>query len=88
MPAAPEQPVRNRNMKKVTFYKELTITYPANWEIEYKKSGYIGLWRELYPDQFEEWMGSTRIGTMDLFAQYALMFFTSRSAGDQFNYLV
>jgi hypothetical protein len=32
------------------------------------------LWRELYPDQFEEWMGSTLLGTLDLFHQYALMF--------------
>lgn len=68
------QVVKHQNMNKVRLYKEYAITYPANWEIEYKNSGYIGLWRELYPDQFEDWMGSTRIGTMDLFPQYALMF--------------
>ena len=61
-------------MTKVSLYKEHTITYPANWEQEYKTRGYIGLWREHYPDQFEDWMGSTRLGTMDLFPQYALMF--------------
>ena len=68
-------------MAKDTLYKELTIAYPADWEIEYKNSGYIGLWRERYPDQFEEWMGSTRLGTMDLFPQYALIFLLRNQQG-------
>ena len=61
-------------MNKDTQYSEHTVTYPAIWEEEYKNSGTIKLWREVFPDQFEEWMGSTRLGTMDLFPQYALMF--------------
>lgn len=68
-------------MTKATLYKEYTITYPANWVAEYKTSGYIGLWRKLYPDQFEDWMGSTRPGTMDLFPQYALMFLLRHQKG-------
>jgi hypothetical protein len=66
--------MEDQKMDHVSLYTEHTITYPANWEKEYKTFGYIRLWRELYPDQFEDWICSNRIGTMDLFPQYVLMF--------------
>lgn len=61
-------------MNKSGIYKTITITYPSEWEIDYKNSGRVELWRKSYPDQFEDWMGSTHLSTMDLFPQYALMF--------------
>ncbi len=60
-------------------YADYTITYPKEWEEEYRQLGYIGLWRERYPDQFEDWIKSTQKlpsgrYTLDLFAQYSLTF--------------
>jgi len=57
-----------------SIYSQHTITYPIQWEDEYKRLGYIERWRQLFPEGSPEWKGSTRIGTLDLFPQYALMF--------------
>ena len=58
--------------------EEYILKYPATWEDEYRKTGFIKLWRDKYPGLFEDHKGSARLGTLDLFAQYALMFLLAR----------
>lgn len=60
-------------------YVDYALTYPAAWEEQYKSVGHVPCWRERFPDQFAEWMGSTQQRpsgdwTLDLFPQYALMY--------------
>ena len=57
-----------------SFTEEIVLKYPSIWEDEYRKTGFIQLWRDKYPDLFKDHGGSSRLGTLDLFAQYALMF--------------
>ena len=61
----------------VTF-PEYILTYPKSWEKEYRATCGVKEWKLRFPDQFQDWMRSTRRGTLDLFAQYALMFLLRR----------
>jgi hypothetical protein len=63
--------------------KEHILKYPGTWEDEYRKTGFIQLWRDKYPGLFEDHKGAARLGTLDLFAQYALMFLLRRDQGIQ-----
>lgn len=63
------------------FAEEHILKYPGDWEDEYKKTGFIHLWREKYPTLFEDHKGSDRLDTLDLFPQYALMFLLRRDQG-------
>ena len=58
--------------------EEHILKYPATWEDEYRKTGFIQLWRDKYPGLFKDHKGSARLGTLDLFPQYALMFLLCR----------
>jgi hypothetical protein len=53
---------------------EILLKYQPEWENEWKQKGYVEEWRIAYPDQFENWMDSSKLGSKDLFAQYALMY--------------
>ena len=64
-----------------SFTEEVMLKYPPPWEDEYRKTGFIKLWRDKYPGLFEDHKGSARLGTLDLFAQYALMFLLRREQG-------
>jgi hypothetical protein len=59
-------------------FPEHILTYPEPWEKEYRNTRRVKEWKQKFPDQFEDWMCSTRPGTLDLFAQYALMFLLRR----------
>ena len=61
--------------------KEHILKYPGTWEDEYRKTGFIQLWRDKYPGLFEDHKGAARLGILDLFAQYALMFLLRREQG-------
>ncbi|MGD0838495.1 MAG: VRR-NUC domain-containing protein [Polyangia bacterium] len=58
----------------------ITLEYPATWAAEYRKTGNVAAWLEqhldLFPPHILERRGtlSSRLGTLDLFAQYALQF--------------
>lgn len=58
----------------------VTLRYPPAWAVEYRQTGNVALWLERHPDLFPrhvlERHGrlSSRLGTLDLFAQYALQF--------------
>ena len=52
----------------------IAIPYPIEWEKEYRETGFVRKWREDYKSMFVDHKGSSRIGTLDLFAQYALMY--------------
>ena len=64
-----------------SFTEEVVLKYPPHWEDEYRKTGFIKLWRDKYLGLFEDHKGSARLGTLDLFAQYALMFLLRREQG-------
>jgi len=53
---------------------EQIITYPKQWEDEYRDTRFVALWRQHYPELFADYRGSANPGTLDLFPQYALMF--------------
>jgi hypothetical protein len=55
-------------------FKEEQLSYPASWEDEYRKTGFVKEWRLKFLKQFQDHKGSTQLGTLDLFPQYALMF--------------
>ena len=61
--------------------EEQLIYYPVQWDEEYKNTGFIELWREKYPQLFEDHLGSKNLGTLDLFAQYALMYLLREAKG-------
>jgi hypothetical protein len=61
--------------------EEYILKYPSTWEDEYRKSGFVQKWRDEYPALFEDYKGSTRLETLDLFPQYALMFLLRRDQG-------
>jgi len=58
--------------------EERRLDYPRNWEDQYRNTGFVHQWRDKYSDLFEDYQGSTRLGTLDLFPQYALMFLLRR----------
>ena len=61
--------------------EEKPIEYPLTWASEYRKTGFVALWRKQCPELFEDHAGSTRLGTLDLFPQYALMFLLQNGQG-------
>jgi hypothetical protein len=61
--------------------EEQLITYPQVWNEEYKATGFVGLWRDSFPKLFQDHKGSCRLATLDLFAQYALMFQLRKTKG-------
>jgi hypothetical protein len=63
------------------FKEELILIYPRKWDAEYRKTRFVQLWRDKYPVLFEDHKGSTRLGTLDLFSQYALMYLLRRDKG-------
>lgn len=68
-------------------YTEHTITFPPQWEDEYKATRFVSLWRERFPEMFKYWEGSTvplKGGwSLDLFPQYALMYLLRDQHGIQ-----
>jgi hypothetical protein len=67
---------------------EIVINYPRIWEDEYRRHGYVGRWIHEFGEMFERavWEArfpqlSTRLGTLDLFAQYALMYLMRKQLG-------
>lgn len=62
-------------------FPEFTLTSPREWEEEYKKDGYVTQWITEYPSLFKDYLGwfreprslSSKLGTLDVFCQYALM---------------
>jgi len=63
-----------------SFSQEI-IKYPELWETEYKKAGFVQEWRDENPTMFKDYGGSTKLGTLDLFPQYALMYLLRRDQG-------
>lgn len=62
---------------------ERPILYPVEWESEYERNGVVAEWTRKYPDLFRVMLEkhrdrpsrlSSRLGTLDLFAQYALQY--------------
>ena len=53
---------------------EIRIDYPVEWESEYRNIGTVALWHQEFPTLYESERLSTRPGTLDLFAQYALQY--------------
>jgi hypothetical protein len=66
-------------------HTEFQIDYPPEWEEEYQRNRVVERWVADYPEQFADpvigILGSTRPGTLDLFAQYALMYLLRRRDG-------
>ena len=62
---------------------ETLIRYPVTWEEEYRRTGFVDVWRSSYGDMFADYPGSGVPGTLDLFAQYALMYILRRDQGVQ-----
>lgn len=58
--------------------EEIIIHYSREWEYEYRTTGFVSKWRYDFPELFADYKGSTRIGTLDLFPQYALMYLLRR----------
>jgi hypothetical protein len=63
------------------FGEEHNLSYPGIWKDEYRETGFVQMWRDRYPDLFEDHKGSARLGTLDLFPQYALMFLLRNEQG-------
>lgn len=60
---------------------EIVINYPRVWEAEYKEHGHVGQWMDECRDMYEKSASnplfpclSNNPRTLDLFAQYALMY--------------
>jgi hypothetical protein len=51
---------------------ELRISYPVAWEEEYRATGRVARWSQMYPDLFDPAPLISSLGSLDLFAQYAL----------------
>jgi hypothetical protein len=60
---------------------DLRIGYPIKWDPEYRATGTVALWRREYPDLFVPGPLSGRLGTLDLFAQYALQYLLRKRQG-------
>ncbi len=68
---------------------EERLYYPHEWEAEYKSSGVVQLWLNERYSLFERNLSepnhpgrlSARLGTLDLFAQYALQYLLWRDQG-------
>jgi len=67
-------------------FQEARIEYPAAWETEYCETGTVAQWFSKFPDLFYSGSGSPtgisgRLGTLDLFAQHALMYLLRQQLG-------
>ena len=63
-------------------YRDLEIAYPKSWEKEYADSRTVSVWHTEFPDLFPDPVGfSTRLGTLDLFPQHALMYLLRKQSG-------
>lgn len=64
---------------------EIDIFYPVVWEDEYRQTKTVASWHEKFPELFNfvefTYGYSTRPGTLDLFAQHALMYLLRRDEG-------
>jgi hypothetical protein len=69
--------------------EEIIINYPVIWENEYRLKGLVSEWIDEFPKMFDDYLNwftlknslSTRPGTLDLFAQYALMYLLRKDYG-------
>lgn len=69
--------------------EEIIIKYPESWEREYREKGFVSKWIDEFPKMFEDYLNcctlrnslSTRLGTLDLFAQYCLMYLLRKDCG-------
>ncbi len=67
---------------------EIAVVYPVRWEEEYRREGFVQDWLETSPALFRKAIDgnphrgrlSARLGTLDLFAQYALQFLLARDS--------
>jgi hypothetical protein len=62
-------------------YTPKTIEYPREWEDEYRRELTVARWLRDFPDLSSYPLTSTRRGTLDLFAQYALMYLLAENEG-------
>jgi hypothetical protein len=60
---------------------ERIMPFPSEWRGEYRLTGTVARWRSDYPDLFGVEMGNTTLGTLALFAQYALMYLLRSAHG-------
>lgn len=69
--------------------EEIVINYPLTWENEYRANGLVTRWIDEYPKMFDDYFKSPKLqnslscraGTLDLFAQYALMYLLRKHHG-------
>jgi hypothetical protein len=69
--------------------EEIIIKYPESWEHEYKQKGFVFKWIDEFPKMFEDYLNcctlknslNTRLGILDLFAQYGLMYLLRKDYG-------
>ena len=59
----------------------ITLPYPKEWAKEYKLTGLVSQWRRDYKTMFKDHKGSSQLGTLDLFPQYALMYLLRKQDG-------
>ncbi len=63
-------------------HHDFTISYPLNWEAEYKQTGVVRCWLDDYSELYTWYVDSERRlanpGSLSLFAQYALMYLLRR----------
>jgi hypothetical protein len=53
--------------------REIRLTCPKTWAEEYQRTGTVAVWNSCNQTWFPAAPQSTRVGTLDLFAQHALM---------------
>jgi len=68
-------------MKSASDYRPKSIEYPRDWEDEYRKSLTVACWLRDFPELSPYPLTSTRRGTLDLFAQHALMYLLAKNEG-------
>jgi hypothetical protein len=60
---------------------EIDLAYPPSWEKAYRENGTVSVWHDEFPDLFRSCGYSARLGTLDLFPQYALMYLLRKQWG-------
>ncbi len=68
-------------MRTTDEYAPVLITYPKDWESEYRTTGTVAHWHRDFPDMFPEGAVGTRSSPRDMLAQYALMYLLAKSEG-------
>jgi hypothetical protein len=65
--------------------EEIIIYYPIAWENEYRLKGLVSKWFDEFPKLYDDYLNKKSLscnpGTLDLFAQYALMYLIKKNHG-------